>query len=615
MERRLGHDFSRVRVHHDLQAAESSRAVDAHAYTVGQHIVFGAGRYDPATREGQRLLAHELTHVVQQRAYTRIETALQRKRCGHDGQPHNCGLGARGPGGGIGSIPLSGGALSVDREIVNVGLPSVEKGPWLADFPTPFVNENKEPAGKETSRIDALRVNETGSTLKLEIAEIKPRSGQFGGCVRATRETNGYVDPLKKLASNMTRISQSIKKRFPQTGLAPPQKNRQSRQVVGFFKEMGIPVDQTPWAEAWEFYNTLQLRWKVIRTAYDTVEVEPFGGGDANKTYVAAKYIIKCENKKTKKKSLGVEELVFMVNKVGGISYGCHERCGEEVTEEERVKLRRFEEAEETARRQEKKEEAEQVETENERKRRKRARKPVVVDAAPGFGYEVPDDFVVEPGRRFIILAPKELADIIDRGLGVFIEEQFKRGATIRVPQWMVENIIYEGIIGLSVLTGLVATAGISGVALAGTGVAATAEVAVAAEAAGTTAAEGTAAATVAAEEAAAAQLGRQIIQQTLREHAIARQLTQEAVALAKAAAAGVSKEAVTKTLVTAAPILAAGLATEGSANAAEDFKKRMNGKAPLAIMDVTNLPWVPKIKSEVPIDGQPYVVVVILKN
>ena len=60
------HDFSQVRVHTDEQAAESARAVSALAYTVGNHLVFGAGRYSPANGSGRRLLAHELTHVVQQ---------------------------------------------------------------------------------------------------------------------------------------------------------------------------------------------------------------------------------------------------------------------------------------------------------------------------------------------------------------------------------------------------------------------------------------------------------------------------------------------------------------------------------------------------------------------
>jgi hypothetical protein len=67
MEPRFGHDFSRVRVHSDDTAARSAAAVNARAYTVGQHIVLGRSAPAPATREGRSLLAHELTHVVQQR--------------------------------------------------------------------------------------------------------------------------------------------------------------------------------------------------------------------------------------------------------------------------------------------------------------------------------------------------------------------------------------------------------------------------------------------------------------------------------------------------------------------------------------------------------------------
>jgi len=66
METRFGHDFSRVRVHMDAKAAESAQAVNALAYTIGQDVVFGAGKYEPLTGAGQRLLAHELAHVVQQ---------------------------------------------------------------------------------------------------------------------------------------------------------------------------------------------------------------------------------------------------------------------------------------------------------------------------------------------------------------------------------------------------------------------------------------------------------------------------------------------------------------------------------------------------------------------
>jgi hypothetical protein len=75
MEPRFGHDFSGVRVHTDLVASRSADTVAAQAYTVGADIVFGAGRYAPASRDGQRLLAHELAHVQQQQS----GPALQRQ--------------------------------------------------------------------------------------------------------------------------------------------------------------------------------------------------------------------------------------------------------------------------------------------------------------------------------------------------------------------------------------------------------------------------------------------------------------------------------------------------------------------------------------------------------
>ncbi len=66
MESRFGQDFSKVRTHTDSSAARSARDVNAAAYTVGNQIVFGAGRFSPGTHDGRRLIAHELTHVVQQ---------------------------------------------------------------------------------------------------------------------------------------------------------------------------------------------------------------------------------------------------------------------------------------------------------------------------------------------------------------------------------------------------------------------------------------------------------------------------------------------------------------------------------------------------------------------
>ncbi len=77
-EPRFGHDFSKVKVHTDAGAAESAREINARAYTIGRDIVFGEGQYAPETVSGGRLLAHELTHVVQQ-ASVLAHGRIQRK--------------------------------------------------------------------------------------------------------------------------------------------------------------------------------------------------------------------------------------------------------------------------------------------------------------------------------------------------------------------------------------------------------------------------------------------------------------------------------------------------------------------------------------------------------
>ena len=69
-------DFSKVRVHTDDKAARSARALNAHAYTFGSHIVFGAGQFAPDNNQSKRLIAHELTHVVQQQSAPRIQRKI-----------------------------------------------------------------------------------------------------------------------------------------------------------------------------------------------------------------------------------------------------------------------------------------------------------------------------------------------------------------------------------------------------------------------------------------------------------------------------------------------------------------------------------------------------------
>ena len=77
-EPRFGHDFSNVKIHNDGVAAKSAQSINALAYTTGNNIVFNQGQYAPNSESGQRLMAHELTHVVQQGG-SKPNAAVQRK--------------------------------------------------------------------------------------------------------------------------------------------------------------------------------------------------------------------------------------------------------------------------------------------------------------------------------------------------------------------------------------------------------------------------------------------------------------------------------------------------------------------------------------------------------
>ncbi len=77
MEQRFGFDFSQVRIHSDNEAQQSAQSLSAHAFTIGSDIVFNRGQYQPDTPGGQRLLAHELAHVVQQQGNPQVQTSLE----------------------------------------------------------------------------------------------------------------------------------------------------------------------------------------------------------------------------------------------------------------------------------------------------------------------------------------------------------------------------------------------------------------------------------------------------------------------------------------------------------------------------------------------------------
>ena len=110
MEPRFGHDFRNVRVHTDAKAAESTRAVQAHAYTVGKDVVFGENRYAPTTHTGRDLLAHELAHTIQQRGGGSEPSGHERVREGEANRAASQALSGRAV------APLTRSGLAVARQ-------------------------------------------------------------------------------------------------------------------------------------------------------------------------------------------------------------------------------------------------------------------------------------------------------------------------------------------------------------------------------------------------------------------------------------------------------------------------------------------------------------------
>ena len=132
MESRFGYDFSGVRIHSDEQAHRSAEATAAEAYTVGRDIVFASGRYSPHTAAGKELLAHELTHVVQQQSAAPTSGAITMG--GIDEHEVNADTTA--------AAVISGNVRNATIGTANVGLQRAPAGPKpTSDTETPCLEE------------------------------------------------------------------------------------------------------------------------------------------------------------------------------------------------------------------------------------------------------------------------------------------------------------------------------------------------------------------------------------------------------------------------------------------------------------------------------------------
>ncbi|WHZ26494.1 MAG: hypothetical protein OJF51_001289 [Nitrospira sp.] len=367
MESRFGHDFGGVRIHADSQAAESARAVNAHAYTVGQNVVFGAGTYQPDSFSGRQLIAHELAHTVQQRGLQRSggdlslgttedahlereadrvafaalndqrpslptrsgpvlsRQALQRQKCEQDGRQPVCGGGpqARWSLEDISTKEVEN--IALDEIIVGQGLPAAFPGEWLSQVWTP---PNATKAGIERGRADGVKVSEKGTELNVEIVEIKSCSDDGGGCARASVEAQGYVSALQPLVPDIQKVS-AVLKSDPTLASAS---GTLTKGQIQSFRNSGVDVENETPLNAWKFLSYLQnKRGKPVTTAFTRVVFALNADGGPGGTYKAGpEVLVDCKDK-------GVEgqkrrQLVLQTNGKGGVSYRCDNTpCGPKV--------------------------------------------------------------------------------------------------------------------------------------------------------------------------------------------------------------------------------------------------------------------------------------------
>ena len=327
MEAGLGTSLSSVRVHAGPAAVASSRALAARAYTVGDHVVFGAGAYAPASADGRRLLAHELVHVVQSRA-AGTPPAIMRQACGHDGRPPECGAGGLGRWRLVDMVTDAVTNVALDDLIVNQGLAPRFGGTWVTQVYSP---PNPQKSGTDRGRVDGMKVS-LGSALRLEVVEIKSRGTQFnGGCALATREAQGYVEVLRRIAPRVVAISRAL---APGGGLRVTKSISAADRAR--LRTAGVDLTDPLTRQAFAFYNSLQNRLgQTLTTPLSSMEVAVNSDGTPSTSYPVITVLVDCKTRG--KPGVRTRELAFQVNKVGGVSYGCeNSQCEDEERERKR---------------------------------------------------------------------------------------------------------------------------------------------------------------------------------------------------------------------------------------------------------------------------------------
>lgn len=192
MKPRLGHDFSRIQIHTDALAEESAESVNALAYTVGSHVVFGRGQYAPHTSRGLGLLTHELVHVLQQQGNSQANSSAPDLSIGESAEASEIAPPAR-PKLAMGHV--DDGA---ERE---------------ADRTAEFVMS--EPATRETTPLVSLSSAGSEPLLQRETPRSTTPATGPGQAVQATNLRVGVI-PVREFIQHVETVERAYPNKSPQ---------------------------------------------------------------------------------------------------------------------------------------------------------------------------------------------------------------------------------------------------------------------------------------------------------------------------------------------------------------------------------------------------------------
>lgn len=236
MESRFGFDFSKIRIHTDERAARSAHTINALAYTLGNDVVFGSGQYSPDTLDGRRLLAHELTHVIQQRtearhveanmhSLTQAPVSIQRKLV-LAGYPENVARAVRIINAGIGVLFKAQVNADGEIEIVSSG---------VAGPPSPQQEFF-------TNRLRSL-VNETETTAIGVVSGGLPVVGSYSGQIDI-QDIEALGIGLRGFDARAALLHEIVEQRERQLGTTAAQRERGTETTgahgTGIAAELGM---------------------------------------------------------------------------------------------------------------------------------------------------------------------------------------------------------------------------------------------------------------------------------------------------------------------------------------------------------------------------------------